>query len=183
MNAKEAQIMISTQTDKFLIIVIIYLMNFWVLKIINLKITKRLPQCLSSKESACNRADTETWVQSLGQEYPLKKKMTTHLCSCLGNPITEEPGGLKSRRLDKSWARLSGWITNTTTKSVILILDWKDLSIMMILESYLITLKIQYFLGSTIFVSSRLNENVKLLKKYWSLQLISKQSWKFLLTL
>ena len=30
----------------------------------------------------------ETWVQSLGQEDPLKKEMATHFSySCLGNPI------------------------------------------------------------------------------------------------
>ena len=37
----------------------------------------------------------ETWVQSLGQEDPLEKKMATHF-SILAweNPWTEEPGGL-----------------------------------------------------------------------------------------
>ena len=28
-------------------------------------------------------------------------------CSCLGNPMAKEPGGLQSRHLHKSWARLS----------------------------------------------------------------------------
>ena len=39
----------------------------------------------------------ETWVQSLGQEDPLEKKMATHF-SILAweNPWTEEPGGLQS---------------------------------------------------------------------------------------
>ena len=37
----------------------------------------------------------ETWVQSLGQEYPLEKEMATH-SSILAWEIlwTEEPGGL-----------------------------------------------------------------------------------------
>ena len=39
----------------------------------------------------------ETWVQSLGQEYPLEKGMATH-SSILAWKIvwTEEPGGLQS---------------------------------------------------------------------------------------
>jgi len=39
----------------------------------------------------------ETWVQSLGQEDPLKKEMATH-SSILAwrNPWTEETGGLQS---------------------------------------------------------------------------------------
>ena len=39
----------------------------------------------------------ETWVQSLGQEDPLEKEMTTH-SSTLDLKITwtEEPGGLQS---------------------------------------------------------------------------------------
>ena len=39
----------------------------------------------------------ETGVQSLGQEDPLEKGMTTH-CSILARriPWTEEPGGLQS---------------------------------------------------------------------------------------
>ena len=39
----------------------------------------------------------ETWVQSLGQEYPLEEGMATH-SSILAQKIpgTEEPGGLQS---------------------------------------------------------------------------------------
>ena len=29
----------------------------------------------------------ETWVQSLGQEDPLEKRMATHQYSCLENPM------------------------------------------------------------------------------------------------
>ena len=45
----------------------------------------------------------ETWVQSLGQEDPLKKEMATH-SSILAWEIqwTEEPGGLRSMGLQKS---------------------------------------------------------------------------------
>ena len=39
----------------------------------------------------------ETWVQSLGQEYPLEKGMTTHSSILAWRfPWTEEPGGLQS---------------------------------------------------------------------------------------
>ena len=42
------------------------------------------------------------WVQSLGQEDPLEKEMTTH-CSILAwrIPWTEEPGGLQSMGLQR----------------------------------------------------------------------------------
>ena len=44
----------------------------------------------------------ETWVQSLGQEDPLEKKMATHF-SILAweNPWTEEPGGLQSMGMQR----------------------------------------------------------------------------------
>ena len=39
----------------------------------------------------------ETWVQSLGQEDPLKKEMATHSSILAWRiPWTEEPGGLQS---------------------------------------------------------------------------------------
>ena len=49
-----------------------------------------------------------TWVQSLGQEDPLEKRMATH-SSILARRIswTEEPGGLQSMRSHKSWTPLS----------------------------------------------------------------------------
>ena len=49
----------------------------------------------------------ETWVQSLGREYPLEKEMATH-SSILAWRIswTEEPGGLQSG-VAKSQTRLS----------------------------------------------------------------------------
>ena len=44
----------------------------------------------------------DTWVQSLGQEEPLEKEMTTH-CSILAwrIPWTEEPGGPHSMGLPR----------------------------------------------------------------------------------
>ena len=53
-------------------------------------------------------AKPETWVQSLGQEDPLEKEMATHT-SILAWEIswTEEPGGLQSMGLQKSWTGLS----------------------------------------------------------------------------
>ena len=51
----------------------------------------------------------DTWVQSLGQEYSLEKRMATH-SSVLAWRIlwTEEPGGLQSMA-SQSWAWLSDW--------------------------------------------------------------------------
>ena len=49
-------------------------------------------------------AKRETWVQSLGQEDHLEKEMATH-SSILTWEISwvEEPGGLQSMGLQKSW--------------------------------------------------------------------------------
>ena len=48
----------------------------------------------------------ETWVQSLGQEDPLEKRMATHSSSLAWRiPWTEEPGGLPSvgsQKLDRT---------------------------------------------------------------------------------
>ena len=39
----------------------------------------------------------EAWVQSLGQEDPLKNRMSTHSSFCAWRiPWTEEPGGILS---------------------------------------------------------------------------------------
>ena len=44
----------------------------------------------------------ETWVQSLGQEDPLEKEMTTHSGILAWEiPWTEEPGGLESTGLQE----------------------------------------------------------------------------------
>ena len=44
----------------------------------------------------------ETWVQSLGWEDPLEKKMATHSSILAWRiPWTEEPGGLQSIRLQR----------------------------------------------------------------------------------
>ena len=47
-------------------------------------------------------AKQETWVQSLGQEDPLEKEMTTY-CSILAweIPLTEEAGRLQSMGLQR----------------------------------------------------------------------------------
>ena len=49
----------------------------------------------------------EPWVWSLGQDKLLEKEMATH-ASMLAweTPWTEEPGGLQSRGLQKSWTQL-----------------------------------------------------------------------------
>ena len=50
----------------------------------------------------------ETCVQSLGREDLLENNRATH-SSILAwkTPWTEEPGGLQSHRVTKSWARLN----------------------------------------------------------------------------
>ena len=50
----------------------------------------------------------ETRVQSLDQEDPLEKKMATHSSILAWEiPWTEEPGGLQSMGLQKSWTHLA----------------------------------------------------------------------------
>ena len=49
----------------------------------------------------------ETWVQSLGQEDPLKKEMATHSSILAWKiPWSEESDRLQSMGLPKSWTRL-----------------------------------------------------------------------------
>ena len=53
-------------------------------------------------------AKQETWVQSLGQEDPLKEEMATWSSILAWEiPWTEEPGGLQSCGVTKSQIRLS----------------------------------------------------------------------------
>ena len=50
----------------------------------------------------------ETWVCSLGWENPLEKRMATHSSILIWRiPWTEEPSGLQSMGLAKSWTQLS----------------------------------------------------------------------------
>ena len=48
------------------------------------------------KNPPTNVGDARNSGSNLGWEDPLGEEMATHLCSCLRNPITEEPGGLQS---------------------------------------------------------------------------------------
>ena len=49
-----------------------------------------------------------TWVQSLGQEDPLEKKMATHSSILPWEiPWTGKLGGLQSMEVTKSWTQLS----------------------------------------------------------------------------
>ena len=53
-------------------------------------------------------AKQEIWVRSLGQEDPLEKEMATHSSILAWKiPWTEEPGGLESIEIQKSWMGLS----------------------------------------------------------------------------
>ena len=55
----------------------------------------------------------EAWVQSLGQKNLLEKGMATHSSIPAWRiPWTEEPGGLQSNGVTKSWIRLSDWHFN-----------------------------------------------------------------------
>ena len=50
----------------------------------------------------------ETWVQSLDWDDPLEKGMATHSSTLAWEiPWTEEPGGLQSMGLQKSWTQHS----------------------------------------------------------------------------
>ena len=69
------------------------------------KNSNMLPLWLSGKESACNAGDIGSnagsgWSSGEGNGNPLQY-------SCLGNPWTEEPGGLQSMESQKvrcDWA-------------------------------------------------------------------------------
>ena len=45
----------------------------------------------------------EMLVQSLSQRDPLEEEMTTHSCSCLGNPIDRETWQVKVHGVEKNW--------------------------------------------------------------------------------
>ena len=63
----------------------------------------------------------ETWVQSLGGKDPLEKEMTTHSSIHAWKiPWTEEPGGLQSMGVAKSWTRLSDCTSRIRKDSAIL---------------------------------------------------------------
>ena len=66
---------------------------------------EQLGRCSDGKVSAYNAQYLqELWVQSLGQDNPLEKEMATHSCILAWEiPSTEEPGGLQSMELQKSW--------------------------------------------------------------------------------
>ena len=50
----------------------------------------------------------EMWIQSLGQEDPLKKEMATHYNSLAWEiPWTKEPGGLQSMGCKIVWLNLA----------------------------------------------------------------------------
>ena len=50
----------------------------------------------------------ETWVQSLGREDPLEKRMSTHSSIPAWRiPWTEEPGRVTIHGVAKSWTRLN----------------------------------------------------------------------------
>ena len=62
----------------------------------------------------------ETWVQSLGQEDPLEKEMTTHCTLAWEIPWTEKLGGPDpGNRVAKSWTQLSNLTTATSAPATL----------------------------------------------------------------
>ena len=60
-------------------------------------VSKHLWASLVAQMVKCLPAMRETWVQSLGQEDPLKKEKATHSSTLAWRiPWTEQPGGLQS---------------------------------------------------------------------------------------
>ena len=69
---------------------------------------KTYPKSHPSRFSGGSVGKESTQVQFLGQEAPLEEEMTTHSSILIWKiPWTEEPGGLQSTRLQKSWTPLS----------------------------------------------------------------------------
>ena len=59
-------------------------------------------KCLSDIESTGNAGVQETQVRSLGQEDPLEEEMATHSSILAWEiPLTEEPGGLQTKGLQR----------------------------------------------------------------------------------
>ena len=68
------------------------------------------------KESACNAGDLGLIP---GLEDPLEKGMAIHsIILAWRIPWTEEPGGLQSMGLQRSWTRLSDQHFNSSTSSI-----------------------------------------------------------------
>ena len=58
------------------------------------------------------------WVQSLGQEDPLKKEMVTHFSILAWEiPWTDEQGGLQPMGSQKSQTQVSVWLTATANSN------------------------------------------------------------------
>ena len=65
------------------------------------------PSGSADKESACSAGDVGL---TLGREEPLEEEMATHSSTLAWEiPWTEEPDGLQSIGVGKSWTRLSNW--------------------------------------------------------------------------
>ena len=121
----------------------------------------------------------ETWVQSLGQEDPLEKGMTTH-SSILAwrSPWTEVPDGLQSM----GWQRVRhGWAHNTRhlnhgpfssqktawTTAVSGKFQGKDNSLFCICNKFFVSKKrIIYFMNRNVSFSTSLNHSETLFLKY-----------------
>ena len=98
------------------------------------------------------------WVQSLGWEDPLEKEMTTQPNILAWEILwTEEPGGLQSMGLQKSWAWLSNY-TATTMLSIFSRAYWLFVYFLQrnVYSSTLLILKIGCFVVVELFSCGRL---------------------------
>ena len=76
---------------------------------IEYRVSMGFPDGSVGKESACSAGECLQWtqVQSLRWEGPLEKEMVTHSSILAWKiPWTEEPGGLQSHGVTKSWTPL-----------------------------------------------------------------------------
>ena len=116
----------------------------------------------------------ETWVQSLGQEYPLEKEMATYSNVLAWRiPWTEEPGRLQSM---ESQRVRHNWMTNIFTFTVFdysndqgallaFSLQWKGEAKLLAIGSIV--------LYNYLIISSHLSTDKSFLSENWCL----KQSW------
>ena len=72
----------------------------------------------------------ETWLQPLGQEDPLVKRMATHSCILPWKiPWIEEPGGLESIGLQLTHSDTTDQLTHTHTHGFLVKLEFQLLTL------------------------------------------------------
>ena len=129
---------------------------------------------LVAQRLKCLPAMRETWVQSLGQEDPLEKKMATHSSILAWRiPWMEEPGGLQSMESQRFG---HNWATSLPHRISAISHLWKIVIVLFLLSNfdafhlYLVWL-LQQGVPFLILPNS-------LCFHIWSLLAMSSQSWK-----